>query len=129
MRDGLVAAGLGGACLQDEAPVAIGAVDGTARLQIEEDARMTERAAAAVARNDRLVDLDDLWRIDGHGPSLIVSGRSAPAFDPGGEAMIPIASRHSTGRCRPYRRHPLRHEPSLEGIVLHPTDVHDGFAP
>ena len=55
MRDVLVAAGLGGACLQDEAPVAIGAVDGAVRFQIEEDARMAERAAAAVARNDRLV--------------------------------------------------------------------------
>ena len=125
----LMAAGLGGPCLQDEAPVAIGAIDGAFRFQIEENARMAERAASAVARDDRVVDLDDLWRIDGHGPSLILSGRAAPGFDRGGGAMIPIARRHSTGRCRPYRRHLPSFEPILEGIVLHLTHAQDKPAP
>ena len=58
----------GGVRLEHEAPVAIGAVDGALALQIEEHARMAERAAAAIARDDRLCDLDDLGRIDGHGP-------------------------------------------------------------
>ena len=44
------------------------------RFQIEEDARMAERAAATVAGNDRVFDLDDLRRIDGHVESLVVPG-------------------------------------------------------
>ena len=78
---------------------------------------MAERAAAAVAGDDRLGDLDGLRRIDGHGPFLIASGHAPPAFDPGGGAMIPIARRRSTGR-----RHRLRgRAPSLEGTPLHPS--------
>ncbi len=69
----LVAAGASRALLQDEAAVAVGAVDGPLCFQVEEHAWMAKRAATAVARDDRIVDLDDLWRVDGHGPFLIVS--------------------------------------------------------
>ena len=83
---------------------------------------MAERAAVAVAGDDRVRDLDDLGRIDCHGPVLALIRASAPAFDPGGGAMIPIARRRSTGRRHVGHRHAGgRRGPSLEGIVLNST--------
>ena len=68
-----MAAGASGVFPQDEAAVAVGTVDEPVGFQIEEHARMAERATAPVARNDRVVDLDDFGRIDGHGLPLILS--------------------------------------------------------
>src|ERR1700753_3989275 len=50
-----------------EPAVAIGAFDEGLVAHLEEHARMTQRAANAVAADAGGVDFDDLGRIDGHG--------------------------------------------------------------
>ena len=57
---------LGGALLQHEAAVAVGAVDFALAGHVEPDPRMAERAAA-VAMNDLGIDLDHLGGIGGIG--------------------------------------------------------------
>src|SRR5581483_5254808 len=53
-----VSAAMRGEALVDEGARAIGAFGAPARLQVQVDARVAERAAAAAAGGDRLVDLD-----------------------------------------------------------------------
>ena len=52
---------------QHEAPVAIGAFDKRLMSHLQKDARMAERAVAAVAGNACVVHFDDFGGFDGHG--------------------------------------------------------------
>jgi hypothetical protein len=59
-----------------EAAVAIGAFDEILVTHLEIDARMTERAATAVAPHAGIVDRNDFRDFDGHGEAHGISGGS-----------------------------------------------------
>ena len=83
-----------GSVLQHETPAAIGAIDPAFAVQVKVNERVTERAAAAVAGNRGLLDLNRLRRFH----------RRRPLCLAGGAGMIakPFRQTSSIGRLRPF---------------------------
>ena len=60
----------GPACLEDKALVAIGAFHRGFVPHFQIDARMAQRAAAAIAGDTGAIGFDDFGGLDGHGTNL-----------------------------------------------------------
>jgi len=52
--------------LENELPIAVGAVDAAVIPQVEKNARMTERAAIAIATDRGFLDFNNFGRLNGH---------------------------------------------------------------
>src|SRR5258708_32787027 len=95
--------GARGACLQQVAAAAIGAIDHATGRDVEVDPWMSERAPAAVAGDHRVGDGDDLGRFLELGHKWVPACAARWRIDPRAERMIANAAPRSTPADARYR--------------------------